>query len=114
MSVRAVSFACISIIAAALTACGHDGGQKRALPSYANPAVVARGAQVYASQCAACHGKSGVSGPVGPSLKNERSRRTYGQIRAFVLDPQPPMPKLYPGMLSKRDADDVSAYVESL
>jgi hypothetical protein len=47
-------------------------------------------------------------------LHNERLRRKYRDVYALVVDPAPPMPKLYPSRLSLSDVRDVSAYVESL
>jgi mono/diheme cytochrome c family protein len=69
---------------------------------------------VYERECAACHGQNGVNGPIGPSLKGERSRKSFEAVRAIVIDPDPPMPKLYPARLTSADVTDVSAYVESL
>ena len=73
-----------------------------------------RGRTIYNAQCSACHGASGANGPVGPPLVKERKRRSLADIEAIVRDPDPPMPKLYPGTLSDRDVKDVSAYVAGL
>ncbi len=78
------------------------------------PANVARGRLIYLAQCAACHGRDGVGGQVGPTLRNERVRRSYAAVHAIVLDPEPAMPKLYPARLTQADVRDVSAYVETL
>lgn len=72
-----------------------------------------RGKAVYAAQCQACHGASGEGG-IGPKLQHERERRSFEKVRSIVLDPDPPMPKLYPAELTANDVRDVSAYVESL
>ena len=71
----------------------------------------AHGKIVFAQNCARCHG---AEGGVGPSLKNEKSRKTYAQTVAWVKDPQTPMPKLYPDSLGEKDVGDVAAYVQSL
>jgi len=47
-------------------------------------------------------------------LRNEHLRRTFAQVRDIVLDPEPPMPKLFPARLSAADVRDVSAFVETL
>lgn len=73
-----------------------------------------RGKAVYRMQCAACHGQDGGGGPVGGSLQNENARRPYRAVYNIVLDPAPPMPKLYPSRMTLDDVRDVSAYVESL
>lgn len=78
------------------------------------PANVARGRSIYLAQCAACHGRDGAGGQVGPSLRNESARRDDAAVRAVVLNPEPPMPKLYPGRMTQADVRDVSAYVETL
>jgi mono/diheme cytochrome c family protein len=71
------------------------------------------GKQVYLQNCAACHGAAGEGG-AGPPLKGEHTRKDREQAIAWIKDPQPPMPKLYPAPLSDKDVADVAAYVESL
>ena len=67
-----------------------------------------------AQNCAMCHGAKGAGGGIGPSLKNEKSRKDFAAAVAWIKDPKPPMPKLYPSPLGEKDVDDVAAYVESL
>ena len=99
----------------AVTGCGHRAAQKSSTrPDTVAGADVGRGKAVYEAQCAACHGEHGSGGQIGPSLHNENVRRPYSSVYAIVLDPAPPMPKLYPSRMSKSDVRDVSAYVESL
>ncbi len=74
----------------------------------------AHGKTIFTANCASCHGATGTEGGVGPSLKNEKSRKDFAQAVAWIKNPQPPMPKLYPSPLSEKDVDDVAAYVESL
>lgn len=74
----------------------------------------ARGAALFAANCAACHGSRGVAGRIGPSLKDERKRKSPQAVRAIIVEPDPPMPKLYPAQLSTSDVDDLTAYVETL
>lgn len=88
-----------------LFACAHRPRAIRA---------VTRGQEIYARECEACHGRQGAGTQIGPSLKNERLRRSYQTVRDIVNDPQPPMPKLYPGRLTENQVKDVTAYVESL
>jgi mono/diheme cytochrome c family protein len=76
-------------------------------------ANAAHGKRVHADNCAVCHGASG-EGSAGPPLQGERDHKNVAQVAAFVKDPQPPMPKLYPTPLSDADVRDVAAYVESL
>jgi mono/diheme cytochrome c family protein len=73
----------------------------------------AHGKSIFAATCASCHGASGREGGVGPSLKNEKSRKNFSQTVVWIKNPQPPMPKLYPTPLSQPDVDDVAAYVQT-
>lgn len=72
------------------------------------------GEQIFTQNCASCHGAAGAGGGIGPSLKGEKSRKDYAAAIAWIKNPQPPMPKLYPSPLSESDVNDVAAYVESL
>lgn len=74
---------------------------------------VAHGSVVFAQNCAACHGTTGAGG-AGPALKNERERKSLASAEAWIKNPSPPMPKLYPTTLSAQDVLDVTAYVETL
>ena len=71
----------------------------------------AHGKTVFAKNCARCHA---AEGGIGPALKNEKSRKTYVQTVAWIKNPQPPMPKLYPDSIGDKDVADVAAYVQSL
>jgi mono/diheme cytochrome c family protein len=72
------------------------------------------GKSIFGAKCAACHGATGTEGGVGPSLKNEKSRKNYDQTVAWIKNPEQPMPKLYPAEISAKDVDDVAAFVQSL
>lgn len=72
------------------------------------------GARVFAANCATCHGFRGIGGFVGPSLIGESKRMGFGGLVAWIEDPQPPMPRLYPKFLTESQVRDVAAYVESL
>ena len=72
-----------------------------------------RGAELFAKHCAVCHGVAG-AGAEAPSLKNERARKSLAQLEAWIKNPAPPMPKLYPDTISARDVADIAAYVETL
>jgi mono/diheme cytochrome c family protein len=63
--------------------------------------------------CASCHAADG-SGGVGPNLHGERHKKNLAAAIAWIENPQPPMPKLYPSPLSTADVRDVAAYVETL
>lgn len=70
------------------------------------------GAQLYAKNCSACHTASGAR--IGPPLAGMGHRLSLAHIEAVIDDPDPPMPKLYPSVLSRQDVDDIAAYVKSL
>jgi mono/diheme cytochrome c family protein len=73
------------------------------------------GKQIFATDCATCHGATGVEGGmVGPSLRHESARMDYGATISWIEDPEPPMPKLYPEMLTAKQVRDLAAYVQSL
>jgi mono/diheme cytochrome c family protein len=105
-----------ALLAAALPACNR--GKQTPLHATAAqtelPANIGRGKSIYLAQCSACHGRDGTGGQVGPALRNESTRRSTAQVRSIVLNPEPPMPKLFPARLSASDVRDVAAYVETL
>ena len=88
----------------------------------ASPAAVAaagaadldNGKKVYGANCAACHGADGTGG-VGPNLhgdlKTPAMPRTQSALVAWIKNPKPPMPALYPSTLKEKDVADVAAYV---
>ena len=89
----------------------------RPSPSAASVVAVAgdavHGKQLYLQSCSSCHGAA-AQGGMGPSLEDEASRKDLSQAIAWIKNPAPPMPKLYPGSLSAKDVLDVATYVESL
>jgi len=117
MSLRmaAASFVLLAAACAAAGCSRHGAAKTASTPAAAvTGADLSRGKAVYEAQCAACHGARGVGGPVGPTLANEHARRAYRSVYAIVVDPAPPMPKLYPSRMTQADVRDVSAYVETL
>jgi mono/diheme cytochrome c family protein len=86
----------------------------KAAPGAVAAADAGHGKAIYAQNCAACHGATGAEGGVGPSLRHERARKTAAQVDAWIKNPVPPMPKLYPAPLSEADVADVTAFIDSL
>ena len=72
------------------------------------------GEGIFSQNCSSCHGAAGAGGGIGPTLKGEKARKNYDAAIAWIKNPQPPMPKLYPSTISESDVSDVAAYVESL
>ncbi len=75
----------------------------------------ARGAAIYAKQCAGCHGIDGAGDPPvlpprwGPTAYNDAAgMNQVGKMAAFV---QHNMPQNHPGTLTPQQAFDVSAYI---
>ena len=56
----------------------------------------------------------GREGGVGPSLRDEQARQNYDATVAWIENPLPPMPKLFPSPVSEESVRDVAAYVQSL
>lgn len=105
----------LSCAAVGFAGCAHRAGGKGAAPSpQVSGADLSHGKTIYAQQCEACHGAGGKGGEIGPPLTGERAKHSYNDVRAIVLDPQPPMPKLYPSVMTPADVRDVCAYVETL
>ena len=73
------------------------------------------GERIYKANCATCHGPTGAEGgAIGPSLRDEKLRMTFDSTDSWIKDPEPPMPKLYPQVLSDRQVRDLAAYVQTL
>ena len=107
-----VALALITVVA--LPACGGTTKTRATAAQADAPVNAGRGRSIYLAQCSACHGRDGTGGQIGPQLRNEHLKRTFAQVRDIVLDPEPPMPKLFPARMNGADVRDVSAYVETL
>ena len=59
------------------------------------------------------HGAQGQGG-AGPPLAGLAARYSQDEAVAFIKQPGPRMPKLFPGTLQEKDVIDVAAYVRSL
>jgi mono/diheme cytochrome c family protein len=73
-----------------------------------------RGKQIFANNCATCHGATGREGGTGPSLIGEHRHMNLSAAIRWIEHPEPPMPALYPDPLDEREVEDVAAYVETL
>jgi cytochrome c oxidase cbb3-type subunit 3 len=104
---RITALAAAFLAAVALAAPAAFAGDDKAL------ANASHGKQLFAEHCALCHGAN-AEGAVGPSLKDEAKRKKPEQIRAQIMNPEPPMAKLYPSVLSEKDVDDLVAFVVKL
>jgi mono/diheme cytochrome c family protein len=108
--------ACGTMATAAVTTAQTSTAPVMIAAATAAPAAgnAANGKKLFAANCASCHGATGTEGGVGPSLKGEKTRKNFAQTVAWIKNPTPPMPKLYPAPLNASNVNDVAAYVESL
>jgi mono/diheme cytochrome c family protein len=108
------------VLALAAAGCSKNSSSQSSSGASSAPANglaagdVAHGKAIFTQNCSSCHGATGTEGGVGPSLKDEKSRKNTAAAIAWIKNPQPPMPKLYPSPLSEKDVTDVAAYVETL
>lgn len=70
------------------------------------------GAQLFARNCASCHGAQ-MQGGYGPKLRGEAAKRTPAETLALLLDPPAGMPKLSPDPLSRDQMQAIASYVRS-
>ncbi|PZR56010.1 MAG: hypothetical protein DLM50_09325 [Candidatus Meridianibacter frigidus] len=110
MAIRLVLL--IVSLALAGTGCGKKTSATR--PADDSGVSTSRGATIFAANCQTCHGANGAGGGIGPSLRNERGRKNLAQTIAWIKNPEPPMPKLFPGTLNDKDVSNVATYVQSL
>ncbi len=107
----------VLLLALVLPACGGGDG-----PPAAGPGDPARGAEVYAASCLACHGPEAAGDATGPPLVDPVYRPGHHADGAFLVAVRAgvrqhhwnfgPMPAL-PG-LTDQDIADVTAYVREL
>ncbi len=74
-----------------------------------------RGKPLYLQTCGSCHGAEG-NKIANVDLKAAKSRMNAEQIAAFIVNPAPPMPQLFPEPRTaddERDLHDVAAFVAS-
>jgi mono/diheme cytochrome c family protein len=118
-----VSRAAAALLAVALAGCGSHAARFATADThpelthtttFGGIGDAAAGATIFATNCGTCHGQTGTEGGVGPSLRGERVRKDYDQTIVWIKHPDPPMPALYPQILSETEADDVAAYVQKL
>ena len=93
---------------------GATDASPQAVADAAAKGDATHGQAVFSANCASCHGAAGAGGGIGPTLKGEKTRKNMTAAVAWIKNPKPPMPKLYPSPLGEKDVVDVAAYVESL
>jgi len=71
---------------------------------------LAGGRKLYSQVCASCHGPDG-NLIADHHLSNLKARRNVAQTLSFIKDPKPPMPKLFPDLLTEQNVRDVTSYL---
>jgi alcohol dehydrogenase (cytochrome c) len=69
-----------------------------------------RGEAMFGQFCSTCHAPD-ASGGIGPDL---RVYKEPAVIAGFIRSPVAPMPKLYPGVLTEQDIDEIADFVARL
>jgi mono/diheme cytochrome c family protein len=73
-------------------------------------ADIAAGRRLYSQVCVACHGPDG--GMIADhKLAGLGARRDLPATIAYLKDPKPPMPKMFPDLLTEQNLVDVAAYL---
>jgi mono/diheme cytochrome c family protein len=105
-----VPFALLVVVAAATIGLALWHPFAPSAPAAARPSSgdAARGASIFATTCAGCHGAD-ASGGVGPRLR--ASGLTSAEVESVVTTGRGTMPA---GLASGQDLSDVAAYVASL
>jgi mono/diheme cytochrome c family protein len=108
-----------TVVVVAVGACGGGDDAEVAAPGQGDPD---RGEQLFAANCAACHGPAGEGSTTGPPLVHEIYEPGHHGDESFHLAVQRgvqahhwdfgPMPAV--GGLSREDVDDIIAYVRGL
>ncbi len=102
-----------SVVIMALNPGHASSAQALVAPSPGKPAGavnIAGGRKLYSQICVSCHGPDG-NLIADHRLSNLKTRLDPLATVSFIKDPKPPMPKLYPDLLSEQNVVDVAAYV---
>jgi len=97
-----------------ITDSGDTGLKAETKPGQVAAGDSKHGEAIFTQNCSSCHGAAGAGGGIGPTLKGEKAHKDTAAAIAWIKNPKPPMPKLYPAPLSESDVADVAAYVETL
>jgi alcohol dehydrogenase (cytochrome c) len=99
-----------SVVIMALSPTHAAGGAAPRTPSAGAVNATPSGRKLYSQVCVSCHGPDG-NMIADHKLSNLKSRLDRAATVRFIKDPKPPMPKLYPDLLSDQNVNDVATYV---
>ena len=89
----------------------HRGAAQTVAVISSGPQAPGSGKQLYAENCASCHGANGEGG-VGPNLHGIATKKSLDATVAFIENPSGGiMPKLYPSPLSAAQVQEVATYI---
>ncbi len=91
-------------------ASGADAPTKPIPGGAAGPANLAGGRRLYSQICTACHGPDG-NLIADHKLSNLKARLDRAATIRYIKDPKPPMPRMYPDLLTEQNVVDVAAYL---
>ncbi len=106
-NVSRMAFGALGLPSVVIMALG-TGSASAAAP--AGAANIASGRKLYSQICVSCHGPDG-NLVADHRLSNLKSRLSRPATVAYIKDPRPPMPKLYPDLLTEQNVADVAAYL---
>jgi cytochrome c551 len=107
MASRRALLVILGALALAVPAAGCGGGDEPTASDEPASGAAADGQQVFADNCASCHGEDG-SGGVGPTLQNPEL--TSDEVSTQVTEGGDGMPA-FGGELDEAEIADVTAYV---
>jgi alcohol dehydrogenase (cytochrome c) len=93
-----------SVVVMALNAKPGAGAAQAFAPANAS------GRKLYSQVCVSCHGTDG-NMIADHKLSDLASRRDLAATVAYLKDPKPPMPKIYPDLLNEQNVQDLATYL---
>ncbi len=113
-NVSRLAFGALGLPSIVVMALDARGAQAAPEPAPSTSAVgapdPAAGQRLYTQVCVTCHGPGGDL-VAGHALSRAAVRLDRAAMIRAIEDPKPPMPKLYPQLLSGQDVANVAAYV---
>ena len=111
-NVSRTAFGALGVPSVVIMALNPEHAPGAAPPGAATPGLPngAGGRRLYSQICASCHGPDG-NLMADHKLSNLKARLDRAAIIRSIKDAKPPMPKLFPELLSEQNVADVAAFV---